>query len=301
MRQIYLAILVLIITLHIAIAEEGYLLNGTIISIKEDFLLKLDGSIEVTSEIFETYIPIEDDAVIVFESNIAQIKEFTNLKIYDLSQSPIKEYIQVADVLVRINNTSCAGKYSIKDNVIKICSPLNEDNQLHFIKQYTLLPDTKCKEDQKRQQSFSYQYPSQDEPYALEYTTRADEGLKYLSPINCPVGPFIWEKFDIENGLRCKVEKLKFPDNIDKSLYLTLNMSITGEREDIIIQQENRSEKIKNIVIEVITIIFVFLAIIDYNWKGYIKKFFNRSLKNKIISIVIFIIYIILYIIFRWW
>jgi len=296
-----LVILVFIIISLTILAEGSYPLNVTLISIKEDFLLKSDGSIEVTSETFGIYAPIKDDAVIVFGSNIAQIKDYADLQIFDLSQSPPKEYTLVADVLAGIYDINCAGKYSIKDNQILVCSPLNEDNQLHFRKKYTLLPDIKCKEIERRQQSFSYQYLIQDEPYSLEYTTRAEKGLKYLSPKNCPKEPVSWEIFEIDNGMKCKIEKLKFSEDIDKSLFLTLDATITGEMEDIIEQQEKKSEDIKNIIIEVITLIIIFLAIIDYNWKGYIKSYFDKSRKNKIICIIILIIYLTLFVIFRLW
>jgi len=302
MRQLILTMLILIFFSNVVMAIDQYHVNVNIITLNMDLLLKSDGSIDVTSKMFETYkITNITDGVLVFDTYIAQVKEFTNLKIVDLTQSPFVEYIEVADILDNVKRRNCAGKYSIKDNKISICSPLTQDNQLHFSFQYTLLPDTKCQEIERRQQSFSYQYPIQDRPYTIEYTTRAEKGLNYLSPINCPKEPTPWKKFEIENGIKCRVENLKFSENINELLFLTLTGSITGERVDILEEKEKNKENLKNIVIDVVTLILAFALIVDLNWKGYIRKYFNKSLKNKIVTIVLFVVYTILFIIFRLW
>lgn len=272
--------------------------NVTVINLNLDLLLKKDGSIDVTQDMFEKYQNVNESVLLVFDTIISPDKEFTDLRIYDLIQSPVREYTRVPDVIDKISMISCDGKFSINKNDVKICTKPNDFRTLNFRIKYTLLADIPCKEVERRQQHFRYSYPVQTIPYNIEFSTRAEEGMKYDSPINCPKDPKPWKNIHIENGMKCKIEGISFSED-NNLVSFDINGSITADRLDILEQQKNSKEKIKNLIPDVVTIIIGFLAIIDYNWKEYIKNFINKSKKNKIITLVIFLLYLAGYVIFK--
>lgn len=292
-------LIVLIVTTPFILAQKWQApLEMKIEKVDLDLLLKKDGSVDVTQENLETYylnISQELDPVITFEISIAKVKSLANLEIYDLSYQEIKRLVEVSKFL----NFNCDGRY-IFDNVnnkITICTKTNKDRILHFKIKYTLLQDVTCKEIERVQQTFSYQSPQQEEPYEIVYKTRAEEGLNYLGPLNCPPN---WEKHTIKNGVLCKIKNFLFKES-DESLYLTLSGEITAEKISVIEQQEKQKNKIKDIILRILVFLNFIAILLGIQYGEKIKSFYNKSNIHKLVVGVIMLIILLLYLLFLLW